>query len=593
MREDANRIALAASKAILAAARPIELDIAGARVSCGVRQLEAPDWPGSEVTGVDVTRDGPWPAPVELDCQWEGGQAKLELSVEPWDLSSGYSGQFGLRVRLCPGNRSLVWSTVSAVIGDAEDGTSVPVPGWYALVKRRDASGEPLRQALRGLVATAGIPLLSTSRVQLFRVELPEATVLPSPEVAYRHLIQLALLKLDFLDRGPRAASRGRPLIDLSSVVPLDSLPPRPPDDEEGDEDEGDTGAGSSTDETADLGAPIPLNLILFGPPGTGKTFQLLTELAPRFTRDTARIQRKHYEIITFHQAYSYEDFIEGIRPRVVATDEDAQGVAYSLEDGVFLRAVRAALRLTGFEGTLDAFCKLPQEERRQWLANAPRYAVFIDEINRGNVARVFGELITLLEDDKRLGAEREVIVTLPYSRSAFGVPSNLHVVGTMNTADRSVEALDTALRRRFSFQELPPKPELLTFTIEGQIDPARMLRTINLRLEKLRDRDHCIGHAYLLALQPDPTLDSLKRVFKTAILPLLQEYFFGDWGKIGLVLGGDFVRKRDNSTLHLADFPHDDREALNERVVYELTDIDQLTNKSFQRIYQDVRDDD
>jgi len=122
-----------------------------------------------------------------------------------------------------------------------------------------------------------------------------------------------------------------------------------------------------------------------------------------------------------------------------------------------------------------------------------------------------------------------------------------------MNTADRSVEALDTALRRRFSFQELPPKPELLTFTIEGQIDPARMLRTINLRLEKLRDRDHCIGHAYLLALQPDPTLDSLKRVFKTAILPLLQEYFFGDWGKIGLVLGGDFVRKRDNSILHLA----------------------------------------
>jgi hypothetical protein len=184
MREDANRIALVASKAILAAARPLELDIAGARLSCGVRQLEVPDWPGSEVTGLDETRDGPWPTPIELDCQWDGGQAKLELSVEPWDLSSGYSGQFGLRVRLRPGNRSLVWSTVPTVIGDAEDGTSVPVPGWYALVKRRDASGEPLRQALRGLVAVAGMPLLSTSRVQLFRVELPEGTVTPSPEVA-------------------------------------------------------------------------------------------------------------------------------------------------------------------------------------------------------------------------------------------------------------------------------------------------------------------------------------------------------------------------------------------------------------------------
>jgi hypothetical protein len=591
MREDANRIALAASKAILAAARPLELEIAGARVSCGVRPLGAPDWPGSEVTGLDEARDGPWPTPVELDCQWDGGKVTMELSVEPWDPSSAYGGQFGLRVRLRPGSRSLVWSTVSAVIGDAEDGTSVPVPGWYALVKRRDSSGEPLRQALRSLVAAAGIPLLSTSRVQLFKMELPEGTVVPSPEVAFRHLIQLALLKLDFLDRGPRATSRGRPLIDLSRVVPPGSLPPLAPDGEE--EEEDDIGSGPSTNETAEVGAPIPLNLILFGPPGTGKTYQLLTELAPRFTSGTGRIQRKHYEIITFHQAYSYEDFIEGIRPRVVAAAEDAQGVAYSLEDGVFLRAVRSALRLTGFEGTLDAFCKLPPEERTRRLENAPRYAVFIDEINRGNVARVFGELITLLEDDKRLGAEHEVIVTLPYSRSAFGVPSNLHVVGTMNTADRSVEALDTALRRRFAFQELPPKPELLTFRFEGEIDPARMLRTINLRLEKLRDRDHCIGHAYLLALQADPTLDNLKRVFKTAILPLLQEYFFGDWGKIGLVLGGDFVRKRDASILHLADFPHDEREALNERVVYELTDIDQLTNKSFQRIYQDVRDDD
>lgn len=218
--------------------------------------------------------------------------------------------------------------------------------------------------------------------------------------------------------------------------------------------------------------------------------------------------------------------------------------------------------------------------------------ALFIDEINRGNVARVFGELLTLLEEDKRLGADREVIVTLPYSRTAFGVPSNLHVIGTMNTADRSVEALDTALRRRFVFRELAPKPELLRFEIEGQIDPARLLRSINLRLEKLRDRDHCIGHAYLLPLEKEPTLDALKSVFRSSILPLLQEYFFGDWGKIGLVLGRDFVRKRDAGLIALADFPHDDRAALDERAVYELADVDELTNNSFKRIYQDVRDD-
>jgi len=207
-------------------------------------------------------------------------------------------------------------------------------------------------------------------------------------------------------------------------------------------------------------------------------------------------------------------------------------------------------------------------------------------------VARIFGELITLLEEDKRLGEDNEIIVKLPYSKRDFGVPPNLHVIGTMNTADRSIEALDTALRRRFEFEELPPKPELLDFTIDGDIDPEKMLRAINRRIEKLYDRDHCIGHAYLLALEDDPTLEGLKHVFRNKLIPLLQEYFFGDWGKIGLVLGKDFVRQRDTSGPPFADFEHDDHDALADRQTWELADIATLSNLSFQRIYKHVADD-
>ncbi|HMR75027.1 MAG TPA: AAA family ATPase, partial [Polyangiaceae bacterium] len=300
------------------------------------------------------------------------------------------------------------------------------------------------------------------------------------------------------------------------------------------------------------------------------------------------------YEFITFHQAYAYEDFIEGIRPRLSADAESElgeSGLRYVLEQGVFTRSVLAAIRLTGFDGGIDEFCRIPSTERTALLASAPHFAVFIDEINRGNVARVFGELITLLEPDKRLGAERELIVKLPYSRTLFGVPSNLHVIGTMNTADRSVEALDTALRRRFDFEELPPRPELLDFEVEGKIDPASMLRTINRRLEKLYDRDHAIGHAFLLPLRDDPSLDALKRVFARNILPLLQEYFFGDWGKIGLVLGAEFVRRREHGAVPLSEFPHEDREALGERTTYELTPVSELTTLSFRRIYEHVED--
>jgi hypothetical protein len=335
--------------------------------------------------------------------------------------------------------------------------------------------------------------------------------------------------------------------------------------------------------------------------PGRGSKWFLAAELPEELAEIAKRVKapatpaapRPDHDFVTFHQAYGYEDFIEGIRPVVDddTGDDEVSALSYRLEDGVFMQAVKAALALAGYQGTLDQLCALPREARKAQFANARQYALFIDEINRGNVARIFGELITLLEDDKRLGEELELIVTLPYSKRRFGVPPNLHVIGTMNTADRSIEALDTALRRRFEFVELPPRPELLAFTIDGGIEPEPMLRAINRRLEKLLDRDHCIGHAYFMELADEPTLDGLKRVFRNKVLPLLQEYFFGDWGKIGLVLGKDFVRKRDHSGETFADFDHEDSDALEAKPTWELADIASLSNVAFQRIYRRVAD--
>ncbi len=298
------------------------------------------------------------------------------------------------------------------------------------------------------------------------------------------------------------------------------------------------------------------------------------------------------FTFVTFHQAYGYEDFIEGIRPQVGDSDADeASELSYVLEPGHFMKAVQAALRLAGFDGSVHDFCALTREQREKQLRGARPHAVFIDEINRGNVARILGELITLLEPDKRLGESNEVIVWLPTSKRRFGVPSNLYVIGTMNTADRSIDALDTALRRRFESKELPPRPDLLTFDIEGDIEPDEMLRAINRRLELLYDRDHCIGHAYLLALKNDPTLEGLKKVFRNRIIPLLQEYFYGDWGKIGLILGKDFVHRREVGAKPFADFDHDDHDALADRPTWELADLDKLSNVAFQRIYKHVAD--
>lgn len=205
-------------------------------------------------------------------------------------------------------------------------------------------------------------------------------------------------------------------------------------------------------------------------------------------------------------------------------------------------------------------------------------YVLIIDEINRGNVSSIFGELITLIEKDKRAGCDEELEVTLPYSKEPFKVPNNVYIIGTMNTADRSIEALDTALRRRFSFKEFPPNPKLIKTAgasskkngIIDTIDLEILLNTINTRIEKLIDKDHRIGHSYFLKVD---SKDKLVHAFKNEIIPLLEEYFFGDYGKIGLVLGSSFVEKIDHN-FDFADFTAYDtdiQEDLKEKAVFRI----------------------
>lgn len=174
-----------------------------------------------------------------------------------------------------------------------------------------------------------------------------------------------------------------------------------------------------------------------------------------------------------------------------------------------------------------------------QAAATAERkpHVLVLDEINRGNVSRIFGELITLIEPSKRDGADEALSVELPYSKKPFSVPDNVYLIGTMNTADRSLAGLDIALRRRFTFREMPPRPELLDEVVVAGVDIGQLLRTMNERIEVLLDRDHCLGHAYFMPLLQDNSLERLATIFRNQVLPLLQEYFFEDWQRIQWVL--------------------------------------------------------
>lgn len=439
-----------------------------------------------------------------------------------------------------------------------------------------------------------------------------------------------------------------------------------------------DLGTSSSTETSTIQDLKIPKNQILYGPPGTGKTYktkELAVQISnPNFIYDInwSIIERreeivKEYDRLcekgqivftTFHQSMSYEDFVEGIKPKT-----ENEKVTYEVEDGIFKEISLKASQKTisnfkdAYNQLLKEFSdndndflilKTPKEkefriklnsnnnlslfttnkssqqgtftkeklEQHLYYENAfngwegyanailnylkdkfklsnkginhRNYTLIIDEINRGNVSAIFGELITLLEDDKRIGQKEAIKITLPYSKEEFGVPSNLYIIGTMNTADRSVEALDTALRRRFSFTEVPPNSELLKGKKVEEIELKKLLKTINDRIELLIDKDHKIGHSYFLNIK---TLKDLKQTFKNKVIPLLEEYFFGDYGKIGLVLGSNFIKIKedDSKVLFAKNFTekYEDSENLREKAVYTFTADDNWEASSFISIYE------
>lgn len=282
----------------------------------------------------------------------------------------------------------------------------------------------------------------------------------------------------------------------------------------------------------------IPLNQILYGPPGTGKTYATVGKALEIFVQAGLRnsgntrqeqlrcfnnlVQDGHIRFVTFHQSFCYEDFVEGIR---AVTDDDGK-IRYEVKDGIFKELCAEAYRTGGEAASLP-------------------YVLIIDEINRGNVSRIFGELITLLEDSHRAclpgsSCRRETVtVRLPYSRDSFSVPENIYIIGTMNTADQSLTGLDIALRRRFAFTEMPPRPELLqSRRLEGTtVTLGDVLDCLNQRIAALLDKEHCLGHAYFMGLGDSVSVVELSDVFKKHIVPLLEEYFFADWEKIQWVL--------------------------------------------------------
>ncbi|MBP5442915.1 MAG: AAA family ATPase [Treponema sp.] len=266
--------------------------------------------------------------------------------------------------------------------------------------------------------------------------------------------------------------------------------------------------------------------LILYGPPGTGKTYKIQHEYIDKFKKEDCFVT-------TFHQSFSYEEFVEGLKPVLSSTSANASAfsdVKYEIQKGIFYKACERAAVLAEYDSLLNCISASDRSAKmNEAIENRKIVLLCIDEINRANVSAVFGDLISLIEPSKRIGAKNEMIVQLPYSKEAFAVPANLMIVGTMNTADRSIQLLDSALRRRFRFEELLPDYDKIENTTAKLI-----LQKINARIRGLLDKDHQIGHSYFIEAETDIDIFN---ALKDCVIPLLEEYFYNDAQKIRQIL--------------------------------------------------------
>lgn len=408
------------------------------------------------------------------------------------------------------------------------------------------------------------------------------------------------------------------------------------------------------------------LNQILYGPPGTGKTYHTIDKALEILgenleSRDEKKAKFDEYvkngQIVftTFHQSYGYEEFVEGIKPRI-DSKENYKEIEYEIKDGIFKEFCERALdtkQKFNFVQIKDNFLNHCREKKsiiyknKEYKFEEPNnlitgnlkihinyirdmieqiglsysnlsdteiegyirskidsgdniiknykiildyfyykyinfsFVFVIDEINRGNVSKIFGELITLIEPSKRIGEKEELKVTLPYSGEKFGVPKNVYIIGTMNTADRSITSLDTALRRRFEFVEMMPDVSKLSMDCEG-INLQELLKAINTRIEYLLDREKTIGHAFFVSVE---NLESLKKVFKNKIIPLLQEYFYNDYALIDAVLNKNgmleiSVENKDYLK-NMTEFIESDK------IIYKFSDSSNWSKDTFIKIYE------